>query len=66
VLGDLISGAGIAAKSLSIDGLSQSISTTSSATNSGYGARILSYQKRITKELKTIRSFYKGVPGVFI
>lgn len=45
--GDLIAGAGIASKSISMDGLSTSINTTSSATNSGYGARVLAYQKRL-------------------
>jgi hypothetical protein len=45
--GDLIVGAGIASKSISMDGLSTNINTTSSATNSGYGARALSYQKRL-------------------
>lgn len=42
-LGDIILGAGIASQSIGIDGLSQSISTTSSATNAGYGARITGY-----------------------
>ena len=36
------------------------IQTTSSATNSGYGARIIAYQKRIKEELATVRRFYKG------
>lgn len=48
IAGDLILGsAGIASQSLSIDGLSQSISTTASATNAGYGARIIQYEKQI-------------------
>lgn len=51
IAGDLIVGAGIASQSISLDGLSQSVNTTSSATNSGYGSRILQYQKR-RKELK--------------
>lgn len=54
--GDLIVGAGIASKSISMDGLSQSINTTSSATNAGYGARVLSYGKR----LKGIMDGLKG------
>jgi hypothetical protein len=49
--GDLIVGAGIASKSISLDGLSQSINTTSSATNAGYGARILSYQRRLKEHV---------------
>lgn len=51
IAGDLIVGAGIASQTISMDGLSQSVNTTSSATNSGYGARIGQFQKR-RKELK--------------
>lgn len=59
VAGDLILGtAGIAGQSLSIDGLSQSISTSISATNAGYGARILSYTKQIEETAKRIRLVY--------
>jgi len=53
--GDLIVGAGIASKSISMDGLSTSINTTSSATNAGYGARILSYQKRLKILTKNVK-----------
>lgn len=49
--GDLIAGAGIASKSRSMDGISESVNTTSSATNSGYGARVLSYHKNSYKVL---------------
>tara|TARA_R110002110_G_scaffold92555_8_gene241478 strand:+ start:2557 stop:3633 length:1077 start_codon:yes stop_codon:yes gene_type:complete len=61
VAGDLIVGAGIASKSISIGGLSQSINTTSSATNAGYGARILSYQKQIKVLLPTLERYYHGL-----
>lgn len=64
IAGDLIAGAGIASKSIGIDGLSQSISTTSSATNAGYGARILQYNKEIEERLKTLRSHYLGLQMV--
>ncbi len=47
IAGDLLVGAGIASQSLSIDGLSQTVNTTSSATNSGYGARLVQYQKQL-------------------
>ncbi len=59
--GDLIAGAGIASKSIGIDALHQSINTTSSATNAGYGARIIQYQKDLKPLLKEIRSEYHGV-----
>lgn len=59
--GDLIVGAGIASTSLSIDGLSQSVNTTSSATNSGYGARIIQYQKELKDLWPTLRRRYHPV-----
>lgn len=58
--GDMIAGAGVAAKAVSIDGLSTSISTTSSATNAGYGARIIQYQKDMKRLIPTIRNYYHG------
>lgn len=58
IAGDLIAGAGIASKSMSIPGLSQSISTTSSATNSGYGSRIVEYQKELKELLPQLRARY--------
>jgi hypothetical protein len=58
IAGDLIAGAGIASKSIGIDGLSQSISTTSSATNAGYGARILQYNKEIKERLQRLKDYY--------
>ena len=64
VFGDLIAGAGIANISLSMDGLSQTIGTTSSATNSGYGARILQYQKQIKEQIPNLRRYYKGIRAV--
>jgi len=45
--GDLIIGAGIANKSVSTDGISTSVGTTSSPTNAGYGARIIQLNRQI-------------------
>jgi hypothetical protein len=61
IAGDLILGAGIASQSLSIDGLSQSISSTSSATNAGYGARIIEYRKTIKEIVGRLKRHYKGI-----
>jgi hypothetical protein len=61
VAGDLIVGAGIASKSISFDGLSQSINTTSSATNAGYGARIQQYEREIKRVIPILRKKYKGI-----
>lgn len=60
IAGDLILGAGIASQSISIDGLSQSISTTSSATNAGYGSRIVGYTNDLKRLLPQLKSYYKG------
>jgi hypothetical protein len=62
VAGDLIVGAGIASISTSMDGLSQNINTTSSATNSGYGARILELRKQADALLPAIRARFR-MPG---
>lgn len=60
IAGDLIVGAGIASKSISMDGLSQSVNTTSSATNSGYGARLVQYEKEIKQAIPVLRQYYHG------
>jgi hypothetical protein len=64
IAGDLILGAGIASQSLSVDGLSQSISSTSSATNAGYGSRIVEYRKSIDQMKKQLKRDYKGITFV--
>jgi len=61
IAGDLIVGAGIASQSVGIDGLSQSINTTSSATNAGYGARLVQYNREIKNILPTLKRYYKGI-----
>lgn len=58
IAGDLIAGAGIANVSVSVPGLSQNIGTTSSATNSGYGARIIEYQKELKEMMPNLRRYY--------
>lgn len=61
IAGDLVVGAGIANKSLSIDGLSQTIGTTSSATNSGYGSRLVQYDREIKQQMPMLRRYYQGM-----
>lgn len=58
IAGELILGAGIASQSLSIDGLSQSIGSTASASYSGYGARIELYENDIKTAMQTLRRYY--------
>ena len=60
IAGDLIAGAGIASSSISLGGLSQSIATTSSATNAGYGARIIQYTKQRDQLVKALIAKYQG------
>lgn len=59
-LGDIILGAGIASQSIGIDGLSQSIATTSSATNAGYGARITGYLSDLKLAFPKLKEKYDG------
>jgi len=61
IAGDLLGGAGIASQAISIDGLSQSFNTTSSATNAGYGARLLQYSKEIKEVLPMLDRYYRGI-----
>jgi len=59
--GDLVGGAGLAGTSLSMDGVSQSITTTNSSTNAGFGARLIQYEKELRETYKTLRGYYKGI-----
>jgi hypothetical protein len=61
IAGDLLGGAGIASQSISLDGLSQSFNTTSSATNAGYGARLGQYEKEIKAAMPKLRSYFHPV-----
>ena len=61
IAGDIIIGPGIASKSTSVDGLSQNINTTSSATNAGYGARVRQYEREYKTLLSSIKSEWRRV-----
>jgi hypothetical protein len=61
IAGDLIAGAGIASKNISLDGLSQGIVTTASAENTGYTANIKQREKEIASMLKGLKEFYTGI-----
>ena len=58
---DLIAGAGIATQSTSLDGLSQSIATTASATNAGYGARLGQFERELKSLMKTLKATYRAL-----
>lgn len=66
IAGDLILGAGIANQSIGVDGLSQSIGSTSSPTNAGYGARILQYSREIKETVSRIKLIYDEIKSVVI
>jgi len=56
ILGDIVIGAGIASKSISVDGISKSVNTTSSAENAAYSARIIMHRRLLYGE--------QGTPGL--
>jgi hypothetical protein len=60
IAGDLVGGIAIASKSIGIDGLSQSINTTSSPENAGYSARLRQYQAELKVEIPRLQQFFKG------
>lgn len=61
VAGDLVLGAGIASESIGIDGINTAVTTTQSATNAGYGARILQYRKELADEIPDVRQYWRGL-----
>lgn len=62
IAGDLVLGvAGISSQSLSIDGLSQSIGTTASATSAAYSARLIQYKKDIDSAVGRLKLVYDEV-----
>lgn len=60
ILGDLVAGAGIASKSVSIDGLSTSTNTMAGAGQGAYAGRINNFNAQIQSELVRMKQFYKG------
>lgn len=61
IAGDLVGGIAIASKSIGIDGLSQSINTTSSPENAGYSARLRQYERELKVEIPRLQQFFKGL-----
>ena len=58
--------AGFSSSSISLDGLSESFSSTQSATSAYFGARIKQYQDEIKEWLKTNRYKFSNIPLGFI
>jgi len=63
--GDLVGGAAVASQSMSLDGLSQSVNTTSSATNAGFGSRLIQYNNELKRDYPIVQAFYKG-PRLYV
>lgn len=63
VLGEIALGgqAALAGYSIGVDGLSQSVSTTASAENHAYSARIRMYEKEQQEIVKVLRQYYYGL-----
>ena len=62
IAGDLVLGGnGISSISLGLDGLSQSVSSTKSASSAGYSARIKAYLDDIKEHSLKLKNFYKGI-----
>lgn len=62
ILGDAVLGVGVASKSLSIDGLSQSVNTTASAMYSAFSARIGQYEKDLEKRIwPSLKGRYQSI-----
>lgn len=61
IAGDLVGGIAIASKSIGIDGLSQSINTTSSPENAGYSARLRQYERELKIQIPRLQAYYKGI-----
>lgn len=63
--GDLVGGAAIASQSMSIDGLSQSVNTTSSPTMGGFGARLIQANNELKRDYPIIEKLFKG-PRLYV
>ena len=68
LMGDLVIGAGIAAESISIDGLTRTINTTASAENHAYSAKVDEYKLKLWGSagqrekglIYILHNYYKG------
>ncbi len=58
--------AGFSSQSVSLDGLSESFSSTQSATSAYFGARIIEYQKEVKEFLDNNRMKYGVIPLSFV
>jgi hypothetical protein len=60
ILGNMLNGMGVTSSSLSIDGLSQSISTPRSSQSHLFSAVVTQYTKEVVETLKRVKMKYQG------
>jgi hypothetical protein len=60
--GNLIIGAGLASKTVAVDGVSQSVNTTLAPSASGYGSMLTQYRRDIDRDLPIVRRRFHGMP----
>jgi hypothetical protein len=61
ISGDLIFGAGIGNQSISIDGISQTYSTTKGGGKGAFSGRIEQYKNELEMALKNLKAEYVGI-----
>jgi hypothetical protein len=61
ITGDLIFGAGVGNQSISIDGISQTYSTTKGGGKGAFAGRIDQYKNELEQSLKDLKSEYLGI-----
>jgi hypothetical protein len=61
IYGDIVLPPGLSGSSLSIDGLSQNLTTPISGQNSAFGGRIKQYTQDIITTLQRLEHSYKGI-----
>lgn len=60
ILGDIVFGVGIQSERVGLDGLMTEARSIGNATNSSFGARLISYRKDIKEKMTELRRYYRG------
>lgn len=66
IMGDILSGLGVASESVGIDGASVSKQLAKSGVYSTFSARSAAYQKRLDQYMDVVRKHYNGIPFVVV
>jgi hypothetical protein len=65
-LQDIVFTPGIASKSISYDGLSETVSTTRAGEHGIYAARLKAYEKYVETEMPKMRDYYVGIQSIVL